>query len=120
MELTTLASRPAADGFWMPAEWAPHEAVWMLWPYRTEIGANPLVRLSATTLRSPTRSAATPVFMGVPEAWIPEAKRILPSAVAIVPMDSDDAGLRDCGPTVVVNDKGERRGVDWISTPGAA
>ncbi len=27
---------PRQDGFAMPAEWAPHQAVWMCWPYRTD------------------------------------------------------------------------------------
>lgn len=115
MELTTLASRPSGDGFWMPAEWAPHEAVWMLWPYRTDNwreGGRPAQHNYAAV--ADAISGATPVLMGVPKAWMAEAKRILPGTVTIVEMESDDAWMRDCGPTVVVNAEGERRGVDWI------
>ena len=32
----TLDSTPAADGFHMPAEWAPHEGCWMIWPERPD------------------------------------------------------------------------------------
>ena len=30
---TRLSTLPAADGFFMPAEWAPQQAVWMIWPF---------------------------------------------------------------------------------------
>lgn len=115
MDLTTLASRPSNDGFWMPAEWAPHEAVWMLWPYRLDNwreSARPAQHNYAAVAEA--ISEATPVFMGVPEELISQAKRILPSTVTIVSMESDDAWVRDCGPTIVINEKGERRGIDWI------
>ena len=29
-------SRPAEDGFFMPAEWTPHSRCWMEWPCRVE------------------------------------------------------------------------------------
>ena len=28
-------------------------------------------------------------------------------------MTNDDSWIRDCGPTFLINDKGERRAVDW-------
>lgn len=115
MELTTLATRPAADGFWMPPEWGPHEAVWMLWPYRPDNwreNGRPAQRAYAKVAEA--ISGATPVFMGVPKVLLDQAKRMLPSAVTVVEMESDDAWVRDCGPTIVINEKGERRGVDWI------
>jgi agmatine deiminase len=115
MELTTLASRPAADGFWMPAEWLPHEAVWMLWPYRADNwreSGRPAQHTYAAVAEA--IEGATPVFMGVPEGFTAQAKRILPASVTVVPMESDDAWMRDVGPTVVINERGERRGVDWI------
>ena len=117
MKLSTLATRPTTDGFWMPAEWESHEAVWMLWPYRTDNwreGARPAQQNYAAVAKA--ISAATPVFMGVPVALVDEAKRILSPDITIVPMESDDAWARDCGPTIVINDKGERRGIDWIFT----
>jgi agmatine deiminase len=115
MELTTLASRPSADGFWMPAEWSPHEAVWMLWPYRADNwreSGRPAQQTYAAVAEA--IEGATPVFMGVPEGFTAQAKRILPASVTVVTMESDDAWMRDVGPTVVINERGERRGVDWI------
>lgn len=117
MNMKTLSSRPSNDGFWMPAEWESHEAVWMLWPYRTDNWrerARPAQENYAAVAKA--ISVSTPVFIGVPEEWIDEAKKILPSTVTIVPMQSDDAWARDCGPTIVINAKGERRGIDWIFT----
>ena len=32
----TLHTTPAADGFRMPAEFAPHAGCWMLWPERPD------------------------------------------------------------------------------------
>ena len=34
--MTTLNSTPRADGFHMPAEWAPHSQTWMVWPQRPD------------------------------------------------------------------------------------
>ena len=34
--MKTLNSTPRADGFHMPAEWAPQTQVWMVWPERPD------------------------------------------------------------------------------------
>ncbi|HAA40804.1 MAG TPA: agmatine deiminase, partial [Pseudomonas sp.] len=34
--MTTLHSTPRADGFHMPAEWAPQTQTWMVWPERPD------------------------------------------------------------------------------------
>ena len=34
--MTTLNSTPRADGFYMPAEWAPQTQTWMIWPERPD------------------------------------------------------------------------------------
>lgn len=115
MQPTTLTSRPRADGFFMPAEWAPQQAVWMLWPYRPDnwrADARPGQRAFAAV--ADAIAGATPVLMGVPEGLTADARRTMPAAVTLVAMESDDAWVRDSGPTIVVNDRGERRGVDWI------
>lgn len=33
--------------------------------------------------------------------------------IHIIEASSDDAWARDTGPTFVINDKGERRGINW-------
>ena len=42
------------------------------------------------------------------------ARRLLPGAVRVVELSSNDAWMRDVGPTFVVNDRGGVRGVDWM------
>ncbi|MAG68078.1 MAG: agmatine deiminase, partial [Pseudomonadales bacterium] len=31
-----LHSTPQHDGYFMPAEWAPHSQTWMIWPERPD------------------------------------------------------------------------------------
>ena len=48
-QITESESTPQADGFYMPAEFAPQERVWMGWPNRPDtfaFGAVPAQRLS--------------------------------------------------------------------------
>lgn len=51
--------------------------------------------------------------MGVSPAHIAEARRILANSIRVVELAHDDAWMRDCGPTFVVNEAGGIRGVDW-------
>ncbi|CPR15089.1 agmatine deiminase [Brenneria goodwinii] len=109
-QLTT----PHQDGFTMPAEWAPQEAVWMLWPYRRDNwrdDALPAQKTFAAVAEAIARK--TPVIMGVPARCMDDAKRTMPTNVTLVEMESDDAWMRDTGPTMVLNQAGERRGIDW-------
>ena len=36
MQMTTLTTTPRTDGYFMPAEWAPHSQTWMVWPQRPD------------------------------------------------------------------------------------
>ena len=38
--ITESESTPKADGFFMPAEFAPQDRVWMGWPHRTDTWAH--------------------------------------------------------------------------------
>ena len=51
--------------------------------------------------------------VGVSAAQYANARRLLPAAVRVVELSSNDAWMRDVGPTFVVNDRGGVRGVDW-------
>jgi agmatine deiminase len=110
----TLESTPAADGFAMPAEYAPHAGCWMLWPERPDNwreGAQPAQRAFAAVAAAIARFE--PVSMGVSAAHFEFARALLPPAVRVVELSHDDAWMRDVGPTFVIDKKGERRGVDW-------
>ena len=41
------------------------------------------------------------------------ARARLPEHIRVVEMSANDAWVRDCGPTFLVNDAGELRAVDW-------
>jgi len=110
----TLKSTPAADGFRMPAEFEPHDGCWMLWPERTDnwrLGAKPAQEAFAAVATA--IAASEPVTMAVSDAQFESCRALLPPEVRVVEVSSDDAWMRDCGPTFVVDGAGRRRGVDW-------
>src|ERR1700728_3402911 len=111
---STLASTPAADGFRMPGEYEPHAGCWMAWPERPDnwrMGAKPAQ--AAFTLVAEAISASEPVTMAVSEAQFEHCRASLPAAVRVVEMSTNDAWMRDIGPTFVLDTEGRRRGVDW-------
>lgn len=108
-----LSNTPKKDGFYMPAEWASHQAIWMLWPYRHDNWrdhALPAQKNFAHIAEAILQT--TPVYMGVPAVFMLQAKKIMPSQVTLVEMDSDDAWARDTGPIMVTNGS-EIRAVHW-------
>lgn len=109
-----LPGTPAADGFRMPGEFEPHAGTWMLWPERTDTwrdDAAPAEQAFADIAAAIVE--AEPLTVGVSPRRIARARTCLPAGVTIVELDSDDAWMRDVGPTVVVDDRGGRRAVDW-------
>ncbi len=109
-----LTSTPVKDGFAMPAEWVPHEAVWMIWPYRDDNWrrqGRPGEMAYAEVAEA--IAATTSVCMAVPAEQMALAQSMMPSCITLVEMDSDDAWCRDSGPTIVRNIEGVRRAVHW-------
>jgi agmatine deiminase len=109
-----LDSTPAADGFRMPAEWEPHAGCWMAWPERRDnwrLGAEPAQAAFAEVASA--IAASEPVTIAVSDGQFDRARAALPDSVRVVELSTDDAWLRDTGPTFVVDRAGERRGVDW-------
>jgi agmatine deiminase len=108
------ATTPARDGFWMPAEFEPHAGTWMLWPERPDnwrARARPVQGAFAAVARALVRFE--PVTVGASCVQYARARAALPAAVRVVELSSDDAWMRDVGPTVVVDARGGRRGIDW-------
>ncbi len=109
-----LAGTPRADGFSMPAEFAPHSGCWMLWPERPDVwreGARPAHRSFAEVAAAIAR--CEPLTVGVSKRQFDNARAMLPTAVRLWQCDYNDAWVRDSGPTVVLGPDGARRGVDW-------
>lgn len=108
----------------MPAEWEPHAGCWIAWPERPDVwrdGAGPARAAFAEVVTA--IQAAEPVTVTVGPAGRASAEAMLPAGVRIVDLATDDAWMRDIGPTVLVDDHGARMGIDWTFTawggPGA-
>jgi agmatine deiminase len=99
----------------MPGEFEPQDQVWMLWPQYTDgwrLGAKPAQRSwveVATAI-----SQFEPVTVGVSDDQYENARGQLPEAVRVVEISNNDAWMRDCGPSFVVDDTGGVRLVDWV------
>lgn len=107
-------STPKADGFRMPAEFEPQKRVWMIWPKRCDnwrLSAKPAQE--AYTNVAEAISKFTPVIMLVDEEQQKIARESLSENIGLTIVPSDDAWVRDCGPSFIVNDKGEKRAVSW-------
>ncbi len=110
----TLDSTPAADGFRMPGEFESHSGCWMVWPERPDnwrLGAKPAQEAYAAVAAAV--AVSEPVTMAVSDAQFDHCRSLLPASVRVVEMSTDDAWIRDTGPTFVVDGAGGRRGVDW-------
>jgi len=110
----TLKSKPEADGFWMPAEFERHDACWMLWPERADNwrdGAAPAQAAFAAVANAIARFE--PVTVGVSATHYAQARAHLAPSVRTVELSSDDAWMRDVGPSFLVDGAGGLRGVDW-------
>ncbi len=98
----------------MPAEYERHSGCWMLWPERTDNwrdGAKPAQAAFAAVAAA--IADGEPVTVGVSAAQFQNARARLDPRVRVVEISSNDAWIRDCGPTFVIDAKGRRRGVDW-------
>ena len=112
--LTPRPGTPAADGFRMPGEFERHDACWMAWPARPDNWRNeagPAREAFAAVANA--IAVSEPVVVAVNPADADGARARLGERVSLITIPSDDAWMRDIGPTFVVDDRGERRGVDW-------
>jgi agmatine deiminase len=110
----TIDSTPRADGFRMPGEFEPHAQTWMLWPQRPDnwrFGAKPAQRAWVEVASAIARFE--PVTVGANHDQYENARAMLPGHVRVVEISCNDAWMRDCGPTFVVDDKGGVRLVHW-------
>lgn len=86
----------------------------MLWPERPDNwreGAR--FAQEAFALVADAIAESEPVTMGASAGQVYRAEAMTGPGVRVVEMPSDDAWMRDVGPTCVVNREGEMRGVSW-------
>ena len=100
---------PAADGFAMPAEWAPHDATLIAWPTRSR------AELWGDLFESAGReyagvanaiAAFEPVVMVVHPSQVADARRLLSAEIELLPIPIDDSWIRDSGPIFLLDDAG--------------
>ena len=106
----------------MPAEFfSPIRQVWMLWPER---------RITGATAQRPAQAAYARVAAAVarfaevtvvyPARSMRNCRAKLPPCVRVVEISSNDAWVRDCGPTFLKKTPPVRRAVDWEFNAWAA
>ena len=98
----------------MPGEFERHDACWMAWPARPDNwrgDAGPARAAFAAVANA--IAVSEPVVVAVNPADTDGARARLGERVSVITIPSDDAWMRDIGPTFVIDDRGERRGIDW-------
>lgn len=111
---SVLPGSPADDGFRMPAEWERHDRTYLVWPERCDNWRSGGKPAQAAWVRLATAiAAAEPVTVLASAGQWRNARNRLPREVQVVEASTDDAWVRDSGPTFVVDDLGGRRAVDW-------
>jgi len=99
----------------MPGEFEAHTKTWMLWPERPDTWrehARPAQQAFVNVARAIAQFE--PVTMGVNLPQYETARAMLPPQVEVVEVANNDSWMRDCGPTFVLDDSGQVRGIDWI------
>jgi agmatine deiminase len=110
----TFDSTPAADGWRMPGEFEAHAGCWMAWPQRPDNwrhGAEPAQRTFAAVAEAIV--ACEPVTVGADDEQFERAREMLPDEVRVVELSTDDAWMRDIGPSFLTGSEPGLRGVDW-------
>jgi agmatine deiminase len=87
----------------------------MAWPERSDtwrLDAGPAQQAFAAVATA--IAEAEPVTMTASPAQAERARAALPPSVEVIELATDDAWMRDIGPTFVTDAAGRRRGVDWV------
>ncbi len=97
---------PRAAGYRMPAEWAPHASTWLSWPHKEASWPGkfePIPKLYAHLVRTLSRHEAVNILAGQDEVYA-QAQQMVGNLknVTVHRVTTDDAWLRDSGPTFLV------------------
>ncbi|MCW3038881.1 MAG: agmatine deiminase family protein [Solirubrobacterales bacterium] len=113
--MTELVGTPAAAGFAMPPEWAPHERTLMAWPCRQDMWQQQLATAKEQYAGVANAIVAfEPVTMVCADAAdLAEARHALSAGVELLELPMDDSWLRDSGPVFVTDAAGRRAGVHF-------
>lgn len=106
-------SKPSADGFYMPAEYATHEGTLLVWPVRPgSWGKDPKSAQDAFCAIAKALSEHEKVWLLADREHLQEASERLRGIAEVVEIPTDDAWARDIGPSFVTNGK-VIRGINW-------
>ncbi|MCL1597880.1 MAG: agmatine deiminase family protein [Actinomycetia bacterium] len=97
----------------MPAEWEPHERCLMAWTGAEKWGKHLEAARRSYAEVANTIAAFEPLTMLVNTEDVAGARRTLASDIEIVEMPFEHAWTRDSGPIVVVDEGGNRAGIDF-------
>ena len=103
----------------MPGEFEPHDGCWMVWPERPDnwrLQAGPAQEAFAAVAEA--IAVSEPVTMAVSDGQYERCRAMLSPAVRVLEMTTDDAWMRDIGPSFVLDADGRLRGSTGTSTPG--
>lgn len=107
---------PAAQGYRMPAEWHPHRATWLAWPHNAETWPENLAAAQAEFVRlAETIARGETVCVIAPPAALPQARAALQHIpdLELFDIPTNDAWIRDHGPTFVIREDGSVAAIDW-------
>ena len=120
-ELTPTPGSPAARGYRMPAEWEPHSATWLSWPHKAASWPGKLERIppiwvEMTRALARGETVSILVNQAAPSAEVRDRLAragVPPARVQLHEVPTDDAWIRDHGPTFVARPGGSLAVVDW-------
>ena len=112
--MQTFYSSPKQDGFYYPAESAPHQGCLLIWPHRGDswsyggyAARETFVKICAAIAQSEE------VTVCAPAAQYDNARLALPDSIRVVELSSDDSWARDTAPIFLIDGQGRRRGADF-------
>ena len=115
MSASQHLSTPRIDGFRMPAEWEAQQQIWMLWPERPDnwrLGGKPAQAAFCQVALAIAKHQQVSIGVSA-EQYANAQARLQHANIRVLEISSDDAWVRDTGPTFVINDQGQTRGIDW-------
>lgn len=110
-----MSKTPKQTGFFMPAEWHPHERCWMAWPCHLSTWATIGLDRARLAYSQVAKAIAQyePVTMLVHPGDEVSAQYLLDKTISIISCPLNDSWMRDTGPTFLLNEQQQLAGVDW-------
>lgn len=111
-----MSNTPKESGFFMPAEWHPHERCWMAWPCHEETWSAIGLKRARLAYAKVAQAIAQfePVTLLVHPKDEASIQPYCTKGLTWVALPLNDSWTRDTGPTFLLNAQKQLAGVDWI------